>query len=142
MAPEGLRPHSAIGAASGVTAPLEGGPSGDFCNWSSDTLAAPPSAITAPGFFSGGLFRARQQCRHAGPGGSPGRGGSRLRQGAERRAGSVIGATGEASPGCRFPGKGEPPAPSTSERFSPQRRAAKGVRVSLNSGKLFRAGGL
>ena len=56
MAPEGLRPHSAIGAASGVTAPLEGGPSGDFCNWSSDTLAAPPSAITAPGFFPGAFF--------------------------------------------------------------------------------------
>lgn len=79
---------------------------------------------------------------HAGPDGSPGRGGSRFRQGAERRAGSAIGATEEASPGCRFPGKGEPPAPSASERFSPQRRAAKGVRVSLNSDILFRVGGL
>lgn len=79
---------------------------------------APPTATTAPG-FSGGFFRARQQCRHVAPDGSPGHGGSRLRQGAERRAGSAISATGEASPGCRFPGKGEPPAPSASERFSP-----------------------
>ena len=138
MAPEGLRPHSAIGAASGVTAPIEGGPSGDFCNWSSDTPAAPPSATTAPGFFPGAFFVPGSSAGHAGPG----RGGSRLRQGAERRAGSAIGATEEASPGCRFPGKGEPPAPSASERFSPQRRAAKGVRVSLNSDILFRAGGL
>lgn len=53
MAPEGLRPHSAIGAASGVTAPIEGGPSGDFCNWSSDTPAAPPPATTASGEIRG-----------------------------------------------------------------------------------------
>ncbi len=126
MVPEGLRPHSAIGAASGVAAPLEGRPAKDFSNWSCDTLDSSSACDRGPR-KSGGFFRAWQQCRHAGPDGSPGRGGSRLRQGAERRAGSAIGAPGEASPGCRFPGKGEPPAPSASERFSPQRRSKGGA---------------
>ena len=127
MVPEGLRPHSAIGAASGVTAPLEGRPAKDFSNWSCDTLDSSSVRDRGPRISPGGLFRVRQQCRHAGPDGSPGRGGSRLWQEAERRAGSAIGATGEASPGCRFPGKGEPPAPSASERFSPQRRSKGGA---------------
>lgn len=77
MVPEGLRPHSAIGAASGVTAPLEGRPAKDFSNWSCDTLDSSSVRDRGPRISPGGLFRVRQQCRYAGPDGSPGRGGSR-----------------------------------------------------------------
>lgn len=77
-----------------------------------------PGSIEPPDCL-GAFFVPWQQCR------APRR--EPRRQGAERRAGSAIGAPGEASPGCRFPGKGEPPAPSASERFSPQRRSKGGA---------------
>lgn len=56
MAPEGLRPHSAIGAASGVTAPLEGRPAKDFSNWSCDTLDSSSAGDRGPRISPGAFL--------------------------------------------------------------------------------------
>lgn len=117
MAPEGLRPHSAIGAASGVTAPLEGRPAKDFSNWSCDTSGSSSVRDRGPRIFPGAFFVSWQQCR------APRR--EPRRQGAERRAGSG-GATGEASPGCRFPGKGEATRPERQRAVQPPAAKQRG----------------
>nr|CRY94221.1 hypothetical protein [uncultured prokaryote] len=62
-AAEGLRPHSAIGAASGVTAPLEGRPAKDFSNWSCDTLDSSSACDRGPRKNPGAFFVPWQQCR-------------------------------------------------------------------------------
>ena len=63
VATEGLRPHSAIGAASGVTAPLEGRPAKDFSNWSCDTLDSSSVCDRGPRISPGAFFVPWQQCR-------------------------------------------------------------------------------
>lgn len=55
-AAEGLRPHSAIGAASGVTAPPEGRPAKDFSNWSCDTLDSSSVCDRGPRKNPGAFF--------------------------------------------------------------------------------------
>ena len=127
MAPEGLRPHSAIGAASGVTAPLEGRPAKDFSNWSCDTLDSSSVCDRGPRKNPGAFFVPWQQCRHIVSGSCPRRGGSRLRQGAKRRAGSAIGATEVLAAGAASQAGKRLDAPSESERFSPQQRSKGGA---------------
>lgn len=141
IAAEGLRPHSAIGAASGVAAPLKGGPSGDFCKWSSDASDSSSDRDHGPRIFRG-LF----SCPAAVPARRPGReSGARreppsARSGATRRERDQRDRRGLAR--LPFPRQGRATRPERQRAVQPPSGVAKGVRVPLNSGTLFRAGGL
>lgn len=90
-------PHSAIGAASGVTAPLEGRPTKDFSDWSCDTLDSssvcdrcpriPPGAFFVSGSSAGTLARTGVRGAAGAAGPFPAiRGGETIGPGADRCA--------------------------------------------------------